>query len=111
MQIPIVNLVVLSVLVVVSGEPQFRRYPAPYAASFRDYPFRPRYPNFRDYPEIPQPRFYFLESTSVTTITTTSTYNCRYSTAGLNACRRRRSIEEDAQFIAPSAVARSFFIR
>lgn len=113
MHVPIVSSVLLLTLFVVHGDPQFRRYMAPYAPSFHDYPFHPHYPSFRDYPEIPQPvapyhqpRFYFLEKTVVVSSTTNTIYNCRYSTAVLRACRRRRSVEEDAEFIDPSAVAR-----
>jgi len=100
MQITVANLVLLSTLLVVSGEPQIRRYPAVYAPIFRNY-----------HPDVLQAispdgpaRILFLETTTFTTVTVTSTRNCRYSTAGLTACRRRRSVEEDPEFIAPSAV-------
>jgi len=95
----IVNLVLLSTLLVVYGEPQFRRYLAPYPPIFRDYPDALQPANLEN-----PARFIFIETTSYTTVVVTSTRNCRYSTAVLAACRRRRSVEEDAYAIAPSAV-------
>lgn len=101
----IVNLVLLSTLLVVYGEPQFRRYLAPYPPIFRDYPDALQPANLEN-----PARFIFIETTSYTTVVVTSTRNCRYSTAVLAACRRRRSVEEDAYAIAPSAVTRFIFL-
>lgn len=101
----IVNLVLLSTLLVVYGEPQFRRYLAPYPPIFRDYPDALQPANLEN-----PARFIFIETTSYTTVVVTSTKNCRYSTAVLAACRRRRSVEEDAYAIAPSAVTRFIFL-
>merc|ERR1711928_32044 len=83
----IVNLVLLSTLLVVYGEPQFRRYLAPYPPIFRDYPDALQPANLEN-----PARFIFIETTSYTTVGVTSTRNCRYSTAVLAACRDRRHL-------------------
>jgi len=107
----LVSLVLISVMVAVFAEPQFRNYPAQYfrqPAGLRPYQ-APQYQYDYAAPQDINSRILFLETTIFTTTTSISVKSCRYSTAVLAACptRKRRSVllaGEDEEEFAPTVV-------